>query len=127
MLRWSDPSGPPSSYHILSNITLYYLTRTFATSMYPYWTSPVGRMPASVQPDSAVLKATKKPVGYSFFTKEIHPVPISWVDEDVGLAWSKRHEKVRHALCISHLLSLAGQRVAACKEGGTPGCGTGGC
>ena len=104
MLRWSDTD--PSSYHILSNITLYYLTRTFATSMYPYWTSPVGRVPADVQVSSAELKATKKPVGYSMFTKEIHPVPIKWVDEEVGLAWSRRHEQV----------SLSGCRACGCAR-----------
>jgi hypothetical protein len=84
---------------MLSNITLYFLTRTFATSMYPYWTSPVGRVPHEVQVDSASLKETKKPVGYSFFTKEIHPIPIKWVDQEVGgLAWSRRHEQV----CVLH-------------------------
>lgn len=95
MIRWSDPSAPPSNYHILSNITLYYLTRTFATSLYPYWTSPVGRRPHDIQPSSAALKEAGKPVGYSFFVKEIHAVPIKWVEEELGgLAWSNRHEQV---------------------------------
>lgn len=93
MLRWSDK--PPSSHHILSNITLYYLTRTFSTSLYHYWSAPPSaHVDAESQPDSKKLKAKGTPVGYSLFQKEILPTPIEWVKGEVNMVWSKKHDQV---------------------------------
>lgn len=35
-----------------------------------------------------------KPLGYSYFPKEVYPVPISWVATTGELCWTNIHAKV---------------------------------
>jgi len=38
----------------------------------------------------------KKPMGYSWFPKDLTPVPISWVATSGNMVWFKRHEQGGH-------------------------------
>lgn len=96
-LRWSDTN--PTAHQILGNVSLYYLTRTFPTSLYHYWASTGSRhFHTESQPNLAKIKATGKPIGYSLFKKEITPFLPEWAEGEVNLVWSKKHEKVRRSL-----------------------------
>jgi microsomal epoxide hydrolase len=92
-LRWSDVDPTPTQ--ILDDVTLYYLTKTFPTSLTHYWAARPSRYAVrEAQEDLAAIKATGKPVGYSLFKKEINPVLPEWAEGRLDLAWSKRHERV---------------------------------
>jgi hypothetical protein len=89
-ISWSDDTPPLDT--ILADVTLYWLTRTFPTSLYHYRNS---RGPHA-SPETQPTGIRDKPVGYSQFPKEITPSPIEWVKATggVNLVWAKRHEKV---------------------------------
>lgn len=95
MLVWSHDETTPSLDTILANITLYWITRTFPTSLYHYRTTN-GK--AATESGSGKLGKISKQAGYSHFVHELIPTPISWV-ESTGtgnLVWSKRHERATH-------------------------------
>jgi hypothetical protein len=96
-IRWSDTTPTPTQ--ILDDITLYYLTRTFATSLTHYWAAPPSRYALpETQPDLPAIKKTGKPVGYSLFKKEITPFLPEWAEGHVNLVWSAKHDKVSAGL-----------------------------
>jgi microsomal epoxide hydrolase len=39
-----------------------------------------------------------KPMGYSWFPKELVPTPVAWVRKVDNLVWFKRHEQVQSVL-----------------------------
>jgi len=90
-LEWSDED--PSLDTILESITLYWLTDTFPTSIYAYR--------QRYAPDQFGAHATpknhiKKPLGYSWFPKELAPVPRSWVETTGNLVFHRQHSKGGH-------------------------------
>lgn len=82
-LAWSDPSTTPSVDTILSDITLYWLTGCYPTSIYTYR-------------EDKVLLHVDKPVGYSWFPFELAPVPKAWAERTGNLVHFKRHQKGGH-------------------------------
>lgn len=38
----------------------------------------------------------RKPMGYSYFPKELAPMPIAWVATTGNLVWSRRHTSGGH-------------------------------
>lgn len=38
----------------------------------------------------------RKPMGYSWFPKELAPMPVAWVSTTANLVWSRRHERGGH-------------------------------
>jgi len=89
-LVWSDTD--PSMDVILSDVTLYWLTNTISTSLYHYRTS-AGRRAAKV---FQMPQTGDKPVGYSLFKKEIHPIPRVVAEKMCNLVWFAKHEEGGH-------------------------------
>lgn len=82
-LSWSDPTTLPSLDEILTNINLYWFTGSLPTSVYPYR-------------DTLRLPYVNLPTGYSYFPKEVAPVPRAWATEAVNLVFFKSHESGGH-------------------------------
>jgi microsomal epoxide hydrolase len=92
-IRWTFTT--PTSKQILDDITLYYLTGTFPTSLTHYWANKPSRYAVlDSQPDLAKIQQTGKPVGYSLFKKEITPFLPEWFEGTLDLVWSAKHDKV---------------------------------
>ncbi|KAF4335453.1 microsomal epoxide hydrolase [Fusarium beomiforme] len=88
---WSDQT--PSIQEILTSVSLYWLTDTFPTSIYPYRQRfTPGRIGAHENPDWMI----KKPLGYSWFPYELAPIPVSWVRTTGNLVFSRKHERGGH-------------------------------
>ncbi|KAF2801503.1 alpha/beta-hydrolase [Mytilinidion resinicola] len=84
-LAWSDT--PPSLPTILEAVSLYYLTDTFPRSIFTY------REPG-IAGDPAWFIA--KPVGFSWFPKEVAPVPRAWVESTGRVVWWRAHDRGGH-------------------------------
>ncbi|GME36712.1 hypothetical protein FGRMN_3865 [Neofusicoccum parvum] len=84
-LEW--PEIPFSTDFILTSVSLWWLTETFPTSIYAY------RETNSPTWDLASLRVDK-PLGFSWFPKDITPVPRSVIAEKGRLIYFKRHERV---------------------------------
>ncbi|KAH9870016.1 hypothetical protein J1614_006938 [Plenodomus biglobosus] len=82
-LAWSDPSTTPSLNTILADVTLYWLTDCYPTSIYFYR-------------ESKETKFVDKPVGYSYFPYELAPVPKAWAERTGNMVFFKSHEKGGH-------------------------------
>jgi hypothetical protein len=88
-LEWSD--SKPDLDQILDSVTLYWFTDSFPRSIYPY------RQFFGPNPEAIPLKyAVEKPVGYSWFPKEIAPIPRAWVATTCNLVWYKQHTEGGH-------------------------------
>ncbi|WRT68842.1 uncharacterized protein IL334_005823 [Kwoniella shivajii] len=89
-LTWSDQD--PSLETILTFINLYWFTDTFPSSIwrYRYGKGPLRHI------KSAEDEYMSKPTGYSYFPKEITPVPVHWVEKVANLVWSREHESGGH-------------------------------
>jgi len=82
-VAWSDPCTTPSLNTILADITLYWFTGCYPTSIYTYR-------------ESNEIKFVDKPVGYSYFPYELAPVPRAWAAKTGQLVFFKNHEKGGH-------------------------------
>lgn len=82
-LAWSDPSTTPSISTILADITLYWLTGCYPTSIYTY------------REEKEILYVDK-PVGYSYFPFELSPVPKAWAEKTGKMVFFRAHEKGGH-------------------------------
>ena len=85
-LEWSDED--PSLDEILTNISLYWFSGSFASSLYPY------RLLFS--PKLAELPVTNKPLGFSFFPRELMPGIKSIIEKEHNLVFYKHHERGGH-------------------------------
>ncbi|KAE9369905.1 alpha/beta-hydrolase [Stipitochalara longipes BDJ] len=85
-LVWSDED--PDLDKILESVTLYWLTETFPTSIYPYR--------ARFIPGYNTPPFIQKPLGYSNFPKEITPTPQDWVKTQANMVFYREHEKGGH-------------------------------
>jgi microsomal epoxide hydrolase len=82
-LAWSDPSTIPSLHTIVSDISLYWLTGCFPTSIYTYR-------------EMKELLYVNKPVGYSYFPYELAPVPRAWAEKTGRIVSFRSHERGGH-------------------------------
>ncbi|KAJ4364751.1 hypothetical protein N0V95_000698 [Ascochyta clinopodiicola] len=82
-LAWSDPQTAPSLNTILSDITLYWLTDCFPTSIYTYR-------------QEKKMDHVNKPIGYSYFPYELSPIPQAWAAKTGDLVFFKSHDKGGH-------------------------------
>ncbi|CAK1356652.1 unnamed protein product [Cercospora beticola] len=88
-LEWVDE--PLSLNDILDSVSLYWFTETFPRAIYPY------RQFFGPTPEAIPLKHhVSKPLGYSWFPKEIAPIPKAWVATTGNLVWHKQHTKGGH-------------------------------
>ncbi|KAJ6464772.1 Alpha/Beta hydrolase protein [Mycena vitilis] len=76
MLEWSDEN--PSLDEILTNVSIYWFTNSISTSFYPY------------------REYHEKPLGYTWFPREIIPVPESWVKKDANLVFYRQAKAGGH-------------------------------
>jgi microsomal epoxide hydrolase len=94
-IEWSDQR--PSTEDILDIVSLWWLTQTFPTSIYPYRALFVGKWPAYW---NSLLKGeplyVKAPMGYSYFPMEIVPTPESWARMTGNLVHFSRHYSGGH-------------------------------
>ncbi|KAK5119120.1 hypothetical protein LTR62_000331 [Meristemomyces frigidus] len=86
-LEWTDED--PALETILASVSLYWLTETFPRCIYPYRTlfGPKGRGPPQF---------VAKPSGYSFFPKELVPVPRCWAAATADIVSYSQHEGGGH-------------------------------
>ena len=87
-ITWTDVTPPVTT--ILADVSLYWLTRTFATSIYHYHTS----WQLSYESELIPKGPTHVPVGYSLFHKELRPYPIALVKKRGNIVFGRRHDKV---------------------------------
>ncbi|KAH7081019.1 Alpha/Beta hydrolase protein [Paraphoma chrysanthemicola] len=92
-LAWSDPRSTPSLNTIISDVTLYWLTGCFPTSIYTYR-------------EMKELLYVDKPIGYSYFPYELAPVPVAWAEKTGGLVWKKEHEVGGHFAALERTKEL---------------------
>lgn len=94
-LTWTDPKTTPSIDDILDSITLYWFTQSFARCIYPY------REYHGSSAETYFIHGDPKfyieqPLGYSYFPKELAPMPRSWVATTGNMKWSRSHDKGGH-------------------------------
>ncbi|KAL4727120.1 hypothetical protein ACLX1H_006021 [Fusarium chlamydosporum] len=88
---WTDQDPPIDE--ILTSASLYWLTDTFPTSIYPYRQRfAPGQGGAHNLPEWKVTK----PLGYSWFPFELAPIPKAWVEKTGNLVFHRRHESGGH-------------------------------
>ncbi|KIW12242.1 hypothetical protein PV08_09518 [Exophiala spinifera] len=108
-LTWTDTT--PSIDDILASATLYWLTDTFPRCLYPYrqevvhapvkWDDEAYAQVYNKGPDRYMNHANpeyycRKPMGFSWFPKEIAPTPRSWAATTGNLVWFRNHDKGGH-------------------------------
>ena len=99
-LDWSDPrsTSPNNVNEILTSVSLYWLTRCFSTSLWPYRALFTPGTPNSkpypggfanhAHPDWRLPR-----FGYSWFPYEIAPIPVAYAATTGNLVWFHRHEE----------------------------------
>ena len=93
--EWTDTT--PSLDAILESVTLYWLTETFPRAIYPYrQLFTPGVVGAHENPKWHI----RKPFGFSWFPKEIAPVPRVWVETTGELVWWRSHMKGGHFAAV---------------------------
>ncbi|TAQ88112.1 hypothetical protein B7494_g3562 [Chlorociboria aeruginascens] len=90
-IDWSDTTPPVDE--ILAHITLYWLTNTYPTSIFPY--RERFNRPKSLVENSDEMYI-KKPFGFSAFPREIIQPPKDWVATTGNLVFFRRHETGGH-------------------------------
>jgi microsomal epoxide hydrolase len=118
--EWTDTT--PDMDQILEAVTLYWLTNTFPRAIYPYRGELVESPSHSVGddyrnvfkkgPDRYMLHSDPelfclKPLGYSWYPKEIAPTPKSWAATTGKLVWFKRHTKGGHFAAMEQPETMA--------------------
>lgn len=92
-LAWSDPSAGIPLHTILSDVTLYWLTGCFPTSIYTYR-------------EVKELLYVDKPSGYSYFPWELAPIPKAWCEKTCKLVTFKAHESGGHFAALEQTQAL---------------------
>lgn len=90
-LVWSDPQTTPSLELILTNVSIYWFSRCYPTSIWCY---------RAVVGGITVLRSSfdgvQCPMGYSWFRREISSPPKAWLDKIEQIKWYRAHEKGGH-------------------------------
>ncbi|KIW44806.1 uncharacterized protein PV06_03252 [Exophiala oligosperma] len=93
-IEWTDVTPPLDQ--ILDSISLYWFTQSFARCIYTYReysAVPGGR----VLPHSDPKYNNRKPIAWSWYPKEVFPVPKAWaVAQDMNLVLFRQHEVGGH-------------------------------
>ncbi|KAF1993185.1 alpha/beta-hydrolase [Amniculicola lignicola CBS 123094] len=93
-LEWSDPSTRPSIDTILADITLYWLTDSFPTSIYTYRQDYTNTEEGYFH--GLEKYKVEKPMGYSYFPYELGPIPRSWAETTGRMVWFEEHGSGGH-------------------------------
>ncbi|ETI28018.1 hypothetical protein G647_00467 [Cladophialophora carrionii CBS 160.54] len=89
-MDWTDDD--PSLDVILESVTLYWLTRCASTSL---WSYRQFYGPGADNHGSRKWYITK-PFGYSWFPRELNPLPKAWIETTGNLVFFRRHDKGGH-------------------------------
>ncbi|KAL1999567.1 hypothetical protein VTN02DRAFT_4343 [Thermoascus thermophilus] len=90
-LDWTDEDLPLEI--ILESATLYWVTNTISTSLYPYrQLFTPGVVAVHENPKWYITK----PFGYSWFPKELAPIPRSWAATTGKLIFYRQHDSGGH-------------------------------
>ena len=92
-LTWTDETPPLD--HILDSITLYWFTQSYPRCIYTYRQFH-GSSAGNYSIHANEKYHCKKPMGYSYFPKEVAPIPKAWVATTGNLVWHKRHSGGGH-------------------------------
>ncbi|GME45096.1 hypothetical protein CUC08_Gglean000246 [Neofusicoccum parvum] len=91
MLQWCDSRSQPSLDFILTNVSLYWFSGCYPSSIWPY------RM---VVRDGMDMKSgwenVQVPMGYSWFKYELLSPPRHWLDIMGKVKWYRAHDKGGH-------------------------------
>ncbi|KAH8896588.1 alpha/beta-hydrolase [Thozetella sp. PMI_491] len=81
MVLWGDPNAPLSLDVILTDVSIYWFTRTYPTSYWVYaaFRTAVNGSEINSIPDGPTLSG--KPLGYSWFPNEVGEPPKSYFDK----------------------------------------------
>ncbi|KAF5004988.1 hypothetical protein FDECE_8513 [Fusarium decemcellulare] len=90
-LQWSDPETRPSLELILTNVSFYWFSKCYSTSIWPYRLIVSGET-AFGSPFDGV----QCPVAYSWFRREISSPPKLWLDRDGKVKWYRSHDRGGH-------------------------------
>jgi microsomal epoxide hydrolase len=110
-LSWTDDD--PELDTILESVTLYWLTETYARCIYPYReVSEDVTIDLRTQADAPQHHGTStdvekmkpeskkfhcdKPMGFSWFPKELIPLPKSWIATSGNLVFFRQHTSGGH-------------------------------
>ncbi|SPO06244.1 related to epoxide hydrolase [Cephalotrichum gorgonifer] len=88
-LAWTDDDPPLDE--ILTSVSLYWLTRCFATTIYPYRERFASKVTAG-SPEYYI----HRPMGYSWFPKDMGSVPRAWIETTGNLAFFREHDRGGH-------------------------------
>ncbi|KAF4463305.1 epoxide hydrolase [Fusarium albosuccineum] len=84
LLEWVDEPLPLDD--ILADVSLYWFTSTYPSSLYPYR--------ATFQNGSDFTAPKNKPLGFSSFPFEIYALPKAWAEEEYpNLRFYREHDK----------------------------------
>jgi microsomal epoxide hydrolase len=96
-LEWTDDDLPLET--VFADVTLYWLTDCFATTLYPYrQLFTPGVIGAHENPAWHI----DKPMGFSWFPKEIAPVPRAWIAVTGNLVFFRQHQKGGHFAALEN-------------------------
>ncbi|RFU33849.1 hypothetical protein B7463_g2486, partial [Scytalidium lignicola] len=88
-VHWVDEPLPLDT--ILASVTLYWLTDTFPRSIYHYRESfPPPKLMPAMDPRWYI----NKPLGFSYFPKELVPIPRSWIETTGNMVTGYRPYRV---------------------------------
>ncbi|KAF8315483.1 putative epoxide hydrolase [Cantharellus anzutake] len=102
VLAWTDST--PTLDTILAMVTLYWVTSSASTSLYPY------RALAADDPPPYI--PINKPLGYSIFPKEILSFPAGWLAYNTKLVFVREHQKGGHFAALECPNELAQDIIA---------------
>ncbi|KAH8734206.1 Alpha/Beta hydrolase protein [Ilyonectria robusta] len=90
-IEWSDPESRPSLEHILTNVSYYWFTKCYPTSVWIY-----RLMVAEGSNIRSGWVGIQRPLGYSWFKSDAFNPPKQWRDR-IGIAkWFRYHERGGH-------------------------------
>lgn len=90
LIEWTDETPPLKN--ILDSVTLYWFTQSFPRCIYAYREAAARGLP-----HGNPKYANDKPVAYSWFPKEVFPVPKAWIlAQGLNVVLFRRHQSGGH-------------------------------
>jgi microsomal epoxide hydrolase len=104
MTIWSDKA--PDFEQILTNVSLYWFTNSYPTSIWVYRESLAMAASPAENPYTGTVEKINKPFGASWFPKDICSPPKSWLDATGKVTFFRAHDRGGHfaALEVPELL-----------------------
>ncbi|KAF5577179.1 epoxide hydrolase [Fusarium pseudoanthophilum] len=112
-LEWPDPATRPSLELILTNISFYWFSRCYPTSLWHY-----RLMISGIEGFGSQFDGVKCPFGYSWFKRECCNPPKAWLDKLGKVQWYRPHERGGHFAALEQPEALWGDVEDIIKEFG---------